>query len=67
MQVRSRRRHRRSAEALEVLLARALELHGVEDGLALVRVARAQRVDLRLHLRVQPRHARLQLARRQEA
>lgn len=52
---------------LEVLLAGALELHGVEDGLALVRVARAQRLDLGLHLGVQPRHARLQLAGRQEA
>lgn len=51
---------------LEVLLALALEVNGVEYGLALAVVPRAQLLDVGLHLRVQPRHARLQLALRQE-
>lgn len=46
---------------LEVLLALTLQVYGVQDRLPLAGVARAQRVDLRLHLRVQPRHARLQV------
>lgn len=54
------------APRLEVLLALALEVYGVEDGLSLARVARAQLLDLGLHLGVQPRHQRLQLALRQE-
>lgn len=50
-----------SVSWLKVLLSLALEMYGVEYGLSLAMVARAQAFDVGLHLRVQPRHSVFQL------